>query len=207
MLTHISSSRSFPRSPRHESWRMPALIFQRTSQWHVTGFGMVISASNHLLTTGQIKSLSITMVVIFGIMFMLFLSIKVGLVAIVPNLFPIIINFGIMGWLGVELSMGTALIAGIAIGLAVDDTIHYMARYNREFKIDLDDRRALGETLRHVGRPIVFTTLTISIGFSILAFSSFKPTAIFGAMMVITMFSALVGDLILLPSLMCTWSW
>ena len=162
----------------------------------------MISESSHQITSGQIKSLSITMVIVFGIMFMLFLSIKVGLIAIIPNLFPIIINFGIMGWFGVELSMFTSLIASIAIGLAVDDTIHYLVRYNREFRKDLNDRRALKETLRHIGRPIIFTTLTISIGFSILAMSSFKPTAIFGIMMAITMFSALVGDLILLPSLL-----
>ncbi|MEJ2096773.1 MAG: efflux RND transporter permease subunit, partial [Deltaproteobacteria bacterium] len=128
----------------------------------------------------QIKSLSITMIIVFGIMFMLFISAKVGLIAIVPNLFPIIVNFGIMGWFGVELSMFTSLIASIAIGLAVDDTIHYLVRYNREFRKDLNDRRALRETLRDIGRPIIFTTLTISIGFSVLTLSSFKPTAIFG---------------------------
>jgi diguanylate cyclase (GGDEF)-like protein len=135
-------------------------------------------------------------------MFALFLSLKVGLIAIVPNLFPIVINFGLMGWLGIELSMATSLIASIAIGLAVDDTIHYLVRFNREFQKDLDDKRALKETIAHIGRPIIFTTLTISAGFFILAFSGFKPTAIFGAMMVITMLSALVGDLILLPILM-----
>jgi hypothetical protein len=98
--------------------------------------------------------------------------------------------------------MVTSLIASIAIGLAVDDTIHYLVRYNREFKNSLDDKLALRQTIKQVGRPIVFTTLTIGIGFSILALSSFKPTAIFGILMVITMLSALVGDLILLPSLM-----
>jgi diguanylate cyclase (GGDEF)-like protein len=142
------------------------------------------------------------MILVFAIMFVLFLSAKVGLIAILPNLFPIVINFGIMGWFGVELSMFTSLIASIAIGLAVDDTIHYMVRYNREFRKDLDDRRALKETLLHMGRPIVFTTITISIGFAVLSLSNFTPTAIFGTMMVITMISALVGDLILLPSLM-----
>ncbi len=98
--------------------------------------------------------------------------------------------------------MVTSLIASIAIGLAVDDTIHYLVRYNREFRKDLDDKRALRETIKHIGRPIIATTLTISVGFSVLAFSSFKPTAVFGVMMVITMVSALIADLILLPSLM-----
>jgi len=201
LLTHISSSQDFL-SLRDKILDYADKEFSKDYTWDVTGFGIVISASSHLLTSGQLKSLSLTMVVVFSIMFLLFLSSKVGLVAIVPNLFPIIINFGIMGWFGIELSMFTSLIASIAIGLAVDDTIHYLVRYNKEFKKDLDDKKALRETLRHIGRPIIFTTVTISIGFSILAFSSFQPTAVFGIMMVITMLSALVGDLILLPSLM-----
>jgi len=200
LLTHISSSQDFL-DLRERILEYTEVNFSKDYTWDVTGFGIVISASSHLLTSGQVKSLSLTMVVVFGIMFLLFLSSKVGLVAIVPNLFPIIINFGIMGWLGIELSMFTSLIASIAIGLAVDDTIHYLVRYNKEFRKDLDDRKALQATLRHIGRPIIYTTITISIGFSILAFSSFQPTAVFGLMM-ITMLSALVGDLILLPSLM-----
>jgi len=201
LLTHISSSRDFLQT-RDKILEFVKQNFSNDLEWDVTGFGITISASSHHLTRGQIESLSITMVLIFGIMFLLFLSSKVGLIAIVPNLFPIIINFGIMGWLGIELSMATSLIASIAIGLAVDDTIHYLFRYNREFKKDLDDRRAFRDTLKQVGRPIIFTTLTICVGFSILLFSSFKPTAVFGIMMTVTMLSALVGDLILLPSLM-----
>ena len=201
MLTHLSSSRDFLNT-REKIQDFAAKEFPQDLSWGVTGFGVVISASSHLLTSGQMKSLSLTMIVVFGIMFLLFFSKKVGLIAVLPNLFPIVINFGIMGWFGVDLSMFTSLIASIAIGLAVDDTIHYKVRYNREFRKDLDDRRALRETILHMGKPIVFTTITISIGFAILTFSSFKPTAIFGEMMVITMVSALVGDLILLPSLM-----
>ncbi|MBI4776653.1 MAG: MMPL family transporter, partial [Deltaproteobacteria bacterium] len=201
LLTHISSSRGFLRT-RDMILAYAHSDFSKDIRWDVTGFGIVLSASSHLITTGQVKSLSLTVVLVFGIMFLLFLSSKVGLIAIVPNLFPIVINFGIMGWFGIELSMVTSLIAGIAIGLAVDDTIHYLVRYNIEFKKDLDDTNALAATLRHVGRPIVFTSLTISLGFSVLAFSSFNPTAVFGVLMVITMISALVGDLMILPSLM-----
>jgi len=200
LLTHISSSREFLQI-RERTLAFVEQHFSKDLNWEVTGLGMVIAASSHQLTIGQIKSLSITMILVFGIMFILFLSSKVGLIAIIPNIFPIIINFGIMGWLGIELSLVTSLIASIAIGLAVDDTIHYLARYNREFRKDLDDERAIRDTLHHVGRPITFTTVTICVGFSVLFFSSFKPTAIFGLMMVITSLSALVGDLILLPSL------
>ncbi|MCP4711231.1 MAG: MMPL family transporter, partial [Planctomycetes bacterium] len=127
---------------------------------------------------------------------------KVGLIAIIPNIFPIIITFGIMGWFGIHLSMVTSLIASIAIGLAVDDTIHYLFRYNREFKIDLDKDRSMADSIRYVGKPVLITTITIGLGFAVLLFSSFKPTAVFGLLMVITMLSAVIGDLIILPSLM-----
>ena len=200
LLTHISSSKDFLQI-RDDIMAHVKSNFSNDLTWDVTGLGMAIAVSSHLLTEGQIKSLAITMILVFGIMFALFLSLKVGLIAIAPNVFPIIINFGIMGWFGIELSMATSLIASIAIGLAVDDTIHYLVRYNREFKTDLDEKRAIRDTLTHVGKPITFTTVTICVGFSVLLFSSFKPTAIFGAMMVITSLSALVGDLIVLPSL------
>ncbi len=201
LLTHISSSGEFLKT-RDRILAHLEEHFPKDLQWSVTGFGMAISASSHLLTSGQVKSISVGLLLIFGIMFLMFLSVKVGLIAILPNFFPIIMNFGLMGWLGIKLSMVTSLIASVAIGLAVDDTIHYLHRYNREFKKDLDKDRALRATIQQVGKPIVFTTLTISIGFFILIFSSFKPTAVFGLLMVITMFSALAGDLIILPALM-----
>ncbi|MGD8961525.1 MAG: MMPL family transporter [Desulfobacterales bacterium] len=200
LLTHVSSSKDFLQI-REKILAHGKDNFSKDLTWDVTGLGMTIAVSSHLLTNGQIKSLSITMVLVFGIMFALFLSFKVGLIAMIPNIFPIIVNFGIMGWFGIELSMVTSLIASVAIGLAVDDTIHYLVRYNREFKTDLDEKRAIKDTLTHVGKPITFTTITICVGFSVLLFSGFKPTAIFGVMMVITSLSALVGDLILLPSL------
>jgi predicted RND superfamily exporter protein len=201
LMTHISSSHDFLET-RRKILSYVKNNFSKDLVWEVTGFGIALSASSHHLTAGQIKSLSLTLIIVFGIMFILFLSLRGGLIAIIPNLFPIIVNFGLMGWFGVELSVVTSLIASIAIGLAVDDTIHYLFRYNIEYKKNLDKKWALKESIRQVGRPIIFTTFTISIGLSILAFSSFKPTAMFGVMMVITMISALAADLILLPSLM-----
>ncbi len=201
MLTHISSSSQFLKT-RQKILEHVAVDMDRDLSWDVTGLGMVIAASSHLLTLGQVKSLFISLVLIFGVMVALFLSAKVGFIAMVPNLFPILVNFGIMGLFGIPLSVATSLIASVAIGLAVDDTIHYLVRYNREFKKDLDKDRAMRATIMAVGRPILFTTLTIGIGFLVLLFSHFQPTAIFGLLMVITMICALVGDLIILPTLM-----
>jgi len=201
MLTHLSSSSEFLET-RETILRFARQHLPGDLTAEVTGFGMAVSASSDLLTSGQVKSLSISLVLIFGIMFLMFLSAKVGLIAVLPNIFPIILNFGIMGWLGIKLSMVTGMIASIAIGLAVDDTIHYLHRYNLEFKKDLDKDRALRDTVKQVGKPIIFTSLTISVGFLVLTVSQFKPTAIFGFLMVITMVTALIGDLIILPSLM-----
>ena len=201
MRTHISSSSDFLKTEAHIRAYLN-MYLPAPMSFEVTGFGMVISHSSQLISEGQVKSLGITLVLVFGIMLVLFMSYKVGVIALLPNCFPIVVSFGVMGWFGIPLSMATSLIASIAIGLAVDDTIHYLVRYNREFKRDLNKEKALVNTIRHMGRPIIFTTATISLGFSVLMFSSFRPTAIFGLLMMITMFSALVADLVLLPSLM-----
>jgi hydrophobe/amphiphile efflux-3 (HAE3) family protein len=201
VLTHISSSKDFLQI-RDEILARAQQDLPEHLSVEVTGFGVAVSASSHLLVSGQMKSVLLGLMLIFGIMFLMFLSAKVGLIALLPNCFPIIMNLGIMGWMGIRLSTSTSLVASIAIGLAVDDTIHYLHRYNREFKKDLNKDRALRDTVKSVGKPIIFTTLTISIGFFVLMFSHFKPTAIFGFLMVITMLTALIGDLILLPALM-----
>lgn len=201
LLTHLSGSTEFleleSAIASHARERLSPEISCR-----ITGLSMVMSASTQKLTIGQVKSLSLSLASIFFVMVLLFKSAKVGFIAIVPNIFPILINFGLMGWLGIPLSMATSLIASIAIGLAVDDTLHYLVRYKSEFKKDLDKDRAMRDTLMAVGKPIIFTSGTLCIGFSILMFSSFQPTALFGALMVVVIIAALAGDLILLPTLL-----
>ncbi|MBW2634125.1 MAG: MMPL family transporter, partial [Deltaproteobacteria bacterium] len=103
LLTHISSSRDFL-AIRDTILSHVKTDFPEVPAWEVTGFGMVAAESSHLLTWGQAKSFSLTMVFIFVIMLILFLSTRVGFIAILPNVFPIVINFGIMGWLGIPLS-------------------------------------------------------------------------------------------------------
>jgi predicted RND superfamily exporter protein len=93
LFTHISSSKEFLET-RRKILSYVETHFSKDIIWTATGLGMVLSASSQLLTTGQIESLSITLIIVFGIMFILFLSYKVGLVAMVPNIFPIIVNFG-----------------------------------------------------------------------------------------------------------------
>lgn len=201
LRTHISSSSRFLEIKQqiidHLEENLPSEF-----QVSVTGLGIVISDSSRLLVNSQLKSLSIALILVIIIMLMLFLSIKVGFIAIIPNCFPIIVCLGILGWTGIDLSISTSLIMGIVIGLAVDDTIHYLVRYDSEIRKSLDRPKALTDTIMGVGRPIISTTLIIGIGFSVLMFSQFRPTALFGMLMAVTMISAMIADLILLPSLM-----
>ena len=201
MLTHIASSQSFL-ATREAVQHQAGDLLNDSLKVDVTGLGIVIAASSQLLTNGQIKSLGLSLVLIFVIMAVLFLSTKVGLIALVPNIFPILVSFGVMGLLKIPLSVVTSLIASIVIGLAVDDTIHYMVRYNAEFKKDLDKDRAMRDTVLYIGRPILYSSGTIGLGFAVLILSHFQPTAIFGFLMVVTMSAALLGDLVLLPMLM-----
>jgi hydrophobe/amphiphile efflux-3 (HAE3) family protein len=173
----------------------------------VTGLSIVGSHSAQALTKGQLRSLGLALVCVFVLLSILFLSLKVGLLAMIPNLFPILINFGIMGWSGIQLTVATSLVASIAIGLAVDDSIHYMFRFNHQFMRDFSRRQANYRAIADVGKPIVLTSVAIGLGFSVLLFSSFVPTSVFGLLMIVTMASALFGDLFILPVIMQATPW
>jgi predicted RND superfamily exporter protein len=127
-------------------------------QLHLSGYLVLVTGSASEIVVGQIKSLSLALVVIFLVMALMFLSAKVGFLAILPNALSIVIFFGVMGWFGVFLNLGTSLIAAIALGLAVDSTVHYMARFNLELKGATDQGSASIETLRIVGIPIIYAT-------------------------------------------------
>jgi hypothetical protein len=201
MLTHLHSARSFldvekkirEYGKRHQDKEFTC---------HTTGFGLVMSLGCQHLVNGQVYSLLITLGIIFILIYLMFFSIKIGVIAILTNLFPIIVSFGVMGWLGIDLSMGTCLIASVVLGLAVDDTIHYLVQYKKAYAQEMDSIAAMRRTLLYIAQPIVATTVAISAGFSILMFSVFTPTAVFGLLMMLAMASALSGGLILLPALL-----
>ncbi len=174
--------------------------FSKDLEVHVSGLPIVIAHSADAITRGQVKSLSLAFICIFVIMTLLFMSVKVGVVAMIPNMVPVMVNFGVMGLFNIPLSSATSLIASIALGIAVDDTIHYLAKYNTEFKKDWNKKRAIRETMLTVGKPIIFTSMTLALGFSVLMISSFQPTILFGMLMVITMTTALFGVLVILPA-------
>src|SRR5439155_66129 len=171
---------------------------------NLTGTLVLLTGTASDIVAGQIKSLTLALGIIFLVMTAMFLSAKIGFFAILPNVVPIVIFFGVMGWLGIYLNLGTSLIAAIALGIAVDSTIHYMARLNLELRGETDQAAAIVRTLRTVGVPIVYTTIALFFGFLTFTLSSFVPIQNFGILAGVTMATALGANLVLLPALLAT---
>ena len=201
--TNLSGSRAIEATlDRIRAWvaeHVPAEVPVR-----LTGMLVLMSGTTSDIVRGQIESLTLALGVIFVVMSLMFLSVKIGFLAILPNVLPILVFFGVMGWLGILLNLGTSLIAAIALGIAVDSTIHYMARLNLELQGETDQAAALVRTVRTVGAPIVDTTVALALGFLSFAFSSFVPIKNFGVLAGITMATSLGTNLVLLPALLAT---
>ncbi len=167
-----------------------------------TGNIVLLNGTTDDVVWGQVESITVALVVIFIVMSLLFLSVKVGFLAMLPNVVPIVIFFGVLGWSNIMLNIGTSIIAAIALGIAVDNTIHYMVRFNRELQLTYDERRSLVTALRTVGRPIVYTSAALTTGFLVMRLSDFVPVRDFGVLSATTMLTALVTNVLLLPALL-----
>ncbi len=166
--------------------------------------GAMVLYNNMLqsLFASQIKTIGVVALALLVMFLVLFRSMKLALIALFPNLFASGAVLGIMGWLNVPLDMMTITIAAISIGIAVDDTIHYIYRFREEIKKDGDYYQTLYRCHGTIGYAMYYTSITIIIGFSILVFSNFWPTIYFGLFTGLAMFIALVAALTLLPQLL-----
>jgi len=153
------------------------------------------------LFSSQILTLGIMVLLLTVMFFILFKSTKVAIIAMITNLMPISVLFGFMGWSGIPLDMMTITIAAISVGIAVDNTIHYLYRYKIEFAKDQDYVAAMHRSHETIGYAMVYTSAAIMLGFLVLVLSAFVPTIYFGLLTVLTMFMATVADLMLLPKL------
>ena len=167
-----------------------------------TGESILIANAADYMAINEITSFSSTFLIIGVVHALLFMSVRASVLSLIPNLIPVLLNFGLMGLLGIPLNTGTALVATVAIGIAVDDTVHHMITYARQLNIHHDQRVAMVETLRIEARPIVYVSLALAGGFLILGFSSFVPTRYFGALSAFVMVVAMVAELVLAPILM-----
>ncbi len=171
---------------------------------HPTGTLILNTRTASSLVSGQIQSLALTAGVIFVIMTVMFLSFRVGIIAMIPNIFPILAFFGLMGVSGATLSIGTNTIASIVLGLAVDDTIHIMSRLSAEARRTSDQREALLRSLCTVGKPTLYYSLLVFLGFLSFGLSTFVPIQEFGLLSATTVAFGVLAELALLPALLTT---
>ncbi|NOQ46506.1 MAG: MMPL family transporter, partial [Desulfobulbaceae bacterium] len=148
------------------------------------------------------QSYGIAVVVITIMMILLIDNLRLGLVAMIPNLGPILIIMGIMGWFAIPLDMFTMLVASVAIGLAVDDTVHFIYNFKRYYTESGDVREAVGHTLHTAGRAMMTASIVLSIGFFIFMFASMNNVFYFGLLVGMAIILALIGDFFLAPALM-----
>jgi len=166
--------------------------------------GLLILYNNMLqsLFSSQILTLGVVFVAIFLMLAMVFRSLYIAAVAIVPNIVAALAVLGAMGLMNIPLDMMTITIAAITVGIGVDDTIHYIHRLKTELKIDGDYIAAMHRAHASIGRAMYYTSLIIVFGFGIMVLSSFIPTIYFGLLTGVAMFAALMGALLLLPKLL-----
>ncbi len=180
--------------------------FQLTEQ-DVTLTGALVLYNNMLqsLYASQISSLGAVMVGITIMFLLLFRSLRLAIIGIVPSLLAAALVLGLMGLIGIPLDMMTITIAAITIGIAVDNGIHYIYRFREEFSASGDYVETLRICHSNIGRAVLYTSTTIIVGFSILVLSNFLPTVYFGILTGLAMLIALLAALTLLPRLILVW--
>lgn len=169
-------------------------------QIRVTGRAVQDVNTIDALVQGQVQSLTMAAGVISLIMILAMRSLAIGLLSLVPNMVPIVLNFGIMGALGIPLNTSTALISVIGLGIAVDDTIHFLTEYNLRRAEKMPIREALRRVTMDKGLGICSSSVILFIGFSVLMLSNFVPTMSFGFLSAVIMITAWIGDMIVLPA-------
>jgi len=167
----------------------------------LTGQALIANKLIDYIISSQVKSLVLAFVLIFLVMFKIFKSFKIGLISLIPNTLPILFNFAIMGIFDIPLNSATAIIAAVAIGIAVDDTIHFIHAYQSQKQLNVHTEQAIQYVIIHKGVPIISTSLILAGGFGILLVSSFIPTIQFGLLVSLIMIFAILSDLLVLPCL------
>jgi predicted RND superfamily exporter protein len=174
----------------------------KTEHAHLTGMLLLYNNMLQSLFSSQILTLGVVVLALTGMFLVLFRSLKIALIAIFPNLLSIGVVLGVMGWLNIPLDMMTITIAAISVGIAVDDTIHYIHRFKHEFKVDHNYIKTVYRCHGTIGHAMYYTSVTIIIGFSILVLSNFIPSIYFGLLTGLAMLIALIAALTLLPQLL-----
>ncbi len=171
----------------------------------VTGSSIISFKGNQYLISNLFSSLALAIVLIASFMAWMFRSKRMVLIALVPNVIPQIITAAIMGYFGIPIKASTILVFSVAFGISVDNTIHYLAKYRQDLQAtDWNMRKSVILALKETGQSMIYTSIILFFGFGIFCLSSFGGTFALGTLTAITLFAAMMANLILLPSLLLT---
>ena len=199
----METSKTLRRAEYLESLYAQILAETGLDETRVKFTGLLVLYNNVLqsLYASQILTLGAVFVAI-GVMFLaLFRSVSLALLGLAPNILAAGLVLGVMGLAGIPLDIMTITIAAIVVGMGVDNCIHYIHRFRREFELDGSYREAMYRSHSSIGRAMYYTTLTVVVGFSMLTLSNFTPSIYFGVLTVMAMLAAVMGALLLLPKL------
>jgi len=168
----------------------------------ITGMTALLFRTVTSAMTGMKKSYIYALIIITILMIILIGHIRIGLLSMIPNLSPIVITLGLIGWFNISLNLFSMLVGNIAIGLAVDDTIHFMHNFRRYFEVHKDAKKAVRQTLHTTGRAMLVTSCVLSIGFFIFMFATMDNLFYFGLLTGFTIIMALLADYFIAPALM-----
>ncbi len=170
--------------------------------FRLTGKGLLLDKNSIYIRDSLLQGLALALLLISLIMTMLFRDWKILLVALIPNVLPLLFAGAILGFLGIPLEASIAVVFVIIFGISVDDSIHFLGKYKICKKIGLGDEAAIEKTFKETGKALIITTLLLIFGFMVLLFSVQRPTVVIGLLISITLLTALIMDLFLLPVLL-----
>lgn len=183
--------------------RIEARLAELPERFHarVTGNPVLINRAIDGIMRGQAQSVVLALVQIYLLLSVLLVNFRVGFLALLPNVLPVAAYFGALGLFGVSLNPGTSVIAPMVLGISVDDTIHYFARFSQEARRLANDREATVVTMKAVGRPAAYTSISLCLGFLVLTTSELKMSAQVGAMAAFALGFGIVCEFLLTPAL------
>ena len=198
-LTHDQGTLGFEPLLQLAEQEMPRQKFDG----YVSGAIATVVHLSRGLVTGMVAGLGTSLLIMALLCALLFRSPRLAAIAFLPNAFPVLAVYGMMGWMDLPISSGSAMVATVALGIALNDTIHFLLHYRKLTReLGHSTQAALEATFEHLGRPIVLTSLVHLAGFSIFLLTDFLPLYHFGLLAGLSMLAALAGDLLLLPNLL-----
>lgn len=167
----------------------------------VTGGSVLLARTNDEIALGQALSFGSATLMIYGMLALLFTSFWIGLLAMLPNMLPVVIYFGTLGWTGITLNVVTGLVASLVLGIAVDDTIHMLERFRTAARKHASETEGIREAIGEVGRAVSYSTAALCLGFLVITLSALRQQVEFGALASFTLAIAWLTDLTLTPAL------